>query len=382
VKPATHLLINGLSIGSGGGYTVGRELFRHLALARPEWRVTIALIEGHPLQVQIRREELPDNCELFFAPPETLSRFRRGRYESRGLVDWAHAHGVSRVLQLNGMVPVGLVHAEIPTLCHFQDPWPHRREAWDSLKDAFVAMLKRRGQKHAIEHAQACGWTSHYLEELICGRLGVRPRRSEVFYNGVPDAWLARARGKLPPLDARPLEIATVSNVSPYKRQSLVIEALPRLHKIAGLETLRYRIVGDCSEAYAAELRRLAESLGVADRVDIEGRVSDERVQEVLASARAMPLLSVCESFGIPPIEAMTFGTPVVIADCCALPEVCGEAAIRCPPDDLESLVDCLARALTDRDLTEQLRAAGAERAQYFSWSQTADKMAACLDEL
>ena len=120
----------------------------------------------------------------------------------------------------------------------------------------------------------------------------------------------------------------------------------------------------------------------MADRVYLEGRVSDERVQQALAGARAMPLLSVCESFGIPPIEAMTFGTPVVIADCCALPEVCGEAAVRCPPDDLEALVDSLRHVLTDRDLAERLRTAGAERAQHFSWTQTAAKMAACLDEL
>jgi glycosyltransferase involved in cell wall biosynthesis len=379
VSATTHLLINGLSIGTGGGYTVGRELFRHLAVARPEWRVTMALIEGHPLQGQMKSERLPENCRLHFAPPETLNRLRRGRYEGRGLVDWARGNGVTRVLQLNGMMPVGL---NIPTLCHFQDPWPHRREAWDSVKDSLVAMLKRRGQKHGIVRADACGWTSHYLEDLICGNLHVRPKRSEVYYNGVPDAWLARARGVLPPLDPRPLEIATVSNVSPYKRQSLVIRALARLVKVRGLEELSYRVIGDCSDAYAAELRGLAESLGVADRVFLEGRVSDDRVQEALANARAMPLLSVCESFGIPLIEAMTFGTPVVIADCCALPEVCGEAAIRCPPDDLDALVDALTRVLADRALAEQLRTAGAIRAQNFSWSKTAQKMAACLDEL
>jgi glycosyltransferase involved in cell wall biosynthesis len=374
-----HLLINGLSIGTGGGYTVGRELFRHLAAARPSWRVTMALIDGHPLQSQMRGEELPENCRLHFAPPETLSRFRRGRYETRELIDWARSHEVSRVLQLNGMMPVGL---DIPTLCHFQDPWPHRREAWDSVKDSLVAMLKRRGQKYGIEHADACGWTSHYLEELICANLHVRPKRSEVYYNGVPDSWLARARSGLPPLGTRPMEMATVSNVSPYKRQSLVIRALAELVKRAQLQSLCYRIIGDCSDAYAAELRQLAESLGVADRVHLEGRVSDDRVCEVLASARVMPLMSVCESFGIPLVEAMTFGTPVVIADCCALPEVCGDAAVRCPPDDLDALVLGLARVLTDRSLAERLRTAGAERAQHFSWTNTAEKMGACLDAL
>lgn len=176
--------------------------------------------------------------------------------------------------------------------------------------------------------------------------------------------------------------IATVSNVWPYKRQSLVIEALPLLRKRPGLEGLEYHVLGAGSEDYFQDLRGLAQRLGVGDAVHIEGRVSDARVEEALASARAMPIMSLCESFGIPMIEAMASGTPVVAADCCALPEVAGDAALLAPIDDAPALADRLERVLTDPETAERLRAAGRRRVSDFRWSAIGARMADLLDEV
>ena len=133
-----HLLVNGLSIGSGGGYTVGRELARHLAQDRAAWNVTLALAAGNPLHEQMRGEWWPDNCRLHWAPAGTSGRVARARYESGALADWSTRNGVTRVLQLNGMVIPAL---RVPTLAHYQDPWPYRREAWTRWKDRVVAYL-------------------------------------------------------------------------------------------------------------------------------------------------------------------------------------------------------------------------------------------------
>lgn len=371
--------INGLSIGTGGGYTVAREVLRHVALARPEWRVVMGAIQDHPLHEELRAETLPDNAELQWAPAKAANRFARRSYERGELAAAIRSQGFDTVLQLNGMVIPGL---ETPTLAHFQDPFPFRPEAWNGWRDRVASAFKRRACATAVRRAAACGWTSHYLKELICGRVGVEPRRSIVFYNGVPDSWIERAAGPLPPLEARPMEIATVSNVSVYKRQSLVIEALAELRQRPGLETLEYRIIGAVTDDYRAELRRLAESLGVGGAVHIEGRVSDARVQEVLSRARAMPLMSVCESFGIPPVEAMTFGAPVVIADCCALPEVCQDAGLRVRMDDRDHLIQQLHQVLTDPPVADRLRAAGVARVHDFRWALIGQRMADCLDEI
>ncbi|MEQ8847000.1 glycosyltransferase family 4 protein [Botrimarina sp.] len=378
--PATRsLLINALSVGTGGGYTVAREVARHIALARPGWRVTVAAIRDHKLQSEFDAEAWPDNVELLWTPARNADPRVRARYERTELAEGIGEAGYDAVLQLNGMVIPGL---SVPTFAHFQDPFPYRPEAWTTFKERVAAWLKRRAHRRALKTAAVCGWTSRYLEQLITARLGVRPKESIVFYNGVPDEWVERASGELPGWSSRPMTMVTVSNVWPYKRQSLVIEALPKLRHTPGLEGLEYHILGAGPDDYLQELRDLATRLGVGDAVHVEGRVSDARVEEALASARVMPLMSLCESFGIPTIEAMAYGTPVVVADCCALPEVCGDGALVTPVDDADALADTLRRVLTDEGLVDQLRSAGAARVARFRWREIGARMADTLDRV
>jgi glycosyltransferase involved in cell wall biosynthesis len=374
-----HVLINGLSMGSGGGFTVGRELLRHLAIDQPDSIFTLAIIEGHPLHEEIGRDHLPDNCRIHRAPAETRNRLKRMRYERGGFVAWARANGVDRVVQLNGMI---IPNMRVPTLSHAQDPWPYRPQAYVSWKEHVAAFLKRRAQRQAMRLAECMGFTSNYLRDLIVGRSGITPRRAEVFYNGLPEPLLARARQPLPDWESRGMELLSVSNVHPYKRQYLVVQALPKLVNRPGLRDLVYHVVGHAPEPFSGQLMQLARSLGVERHLVVHGRLTDEETQSRFAGARAFVLMSVCESFGIPAIEAMTFGTPVVTSDCCAMPEVCGDSAILSPVDDVDSLADNLHRALTDRALVEQLRRRGAQRVQRFRWDQTAAGMAKALREL
>ena len=374
-----HVLINGLSMGSGGGYTVGRELLRHLAAARPDWTITLAITAGHPLHEEIDREALPGNCRVFRAPPDTSGKVARLRYERGPFVRWATGNGVTRVLQLNGMV---ISTMRLPTLSHNQDPWPYRPQAYVSWREHVSAFLKRRAHKRALERADCLGFTSQYLRDLVINRFGVRPRRAEVFYNGLAEDWLARAREPLPPWDGRPLELLSVSNVHPYKRQYLVVQALPRLVNRPGMKDLLYRVVGQAAPEFREQIESLARSLGVERNVVVHGRLGDDQTQQYYRQARAFVLMSVCESFGIPAIEAMTFGTPVVTSDCCAMPEVCGDAAILSPVDDVERLADNLHVALTDASRVHQLRDRGAARVQMFRWDETAESMAQALAEM
>src|SRR5690349_17376196 len=95
VKANPHIFVNGLSIGGGGGYTVGRELFRHIALHRPSWKVTIALVRDHPLHSGFQSESFPPNAEILWAPPGTAAPLPRTRYENRHFPEWARANGVT-----------------------------------------------------------------------------------------------------------------------------------------------------------------------------------------------------------------------------------------------------------------------------------------------
>ena len=376
---ARHVLINGLSIGGGGGVTVGKELWRYLALARPNCRFTLALVEGHPLHREITTDGMAANTEILRAPSAALNRLKRSRYERGPLVEWVKKNGVGAVLQLNGMVVRGM---PAPTLAHMQDPYSYRPIAWNGWKDRVMSALRRRQHAYAMRHAACVGWTSAYLRDVICGELGMRPRRGEVFHNGVPPQWAQRVRAGMEPLDGRPCEIMTLSNVAPYKRQDLVIRALPLLLKRPGLDQLVYHLVGFCAECERVRHEALARELGVLDHIVIHSRVSEEEMSRRLRSARCCVQMSVCESFGIPAIEAMSFGTPVVASDCCAMPETCGDAAVLSPVDDVTALADNIARVLTDQALAQTLRERGAKRVPLFRWDQTAARMADVLDEI
>src|SRR5688572_19131879 len=151
MKASLHVLINALSMGEGGGLTVGRELLRHLAEARSAWRFTMAVAQGHPVHERLRDVPLPRNCELFWAPQRTRKHFARPRYERTTLRAWVDAHAADAVLQLNGMVVPGLGPK---TLSHFQDPWPYAPHAWSQWRDPWLSVLKRRAHAYALRQAR------------------------------------------------------------------------------------------------------------------------------------------------------------------------------------------------------------------------------------
>ena len=374
---ARHVLVNALSVGGGGGVTVARELANHIAAFRLDSRVTVALNPDNPLHRELAGGLTGENCKAFECRG-TGGWIARDRFEKRQLAQWAISQNVDAVLQLNGMIIPGM---PIPSLAHCQNPFPYQPIAWDGWRDRSASALKRIAQGRSLPKAAYVGWTSGYLRDLICSSLRISLPRQEVFYNGLPEHWM-RSDADIPALSTRPMEIITVSNVMPYKRQELVIRAMPLLIKQPGLESLVYRIVGVISPDYQRQLTELARSLGVEGRIIIEGRIDDAAVTDRFQRARAFIFMSVCESFGIPAIEAMSLGTPAVVANICALPEVCAGAAEYVPPDNLEALVLAIARVLLDPARAAELREKGLERIRHFSWKTTAARMADVLDEI
>lgn len=362
--------VNGLSAGGGGGYTVAVEMTRWLGTVCPAWEITLLLRSSNPLHEEAHQEAFPSNVHVRFIDQPLQSRWSRRKFELDTLPKLLRDETADCLINLNGMV---MGNPGIPTICHFQDPWAYRPEAWRGTKDRLLASVKRWQHRKSIAKADLCTWTSHYLEDLTISSNGVTPRRSRVVYNGIPDHWVDRPNPI--PLQERPMAIATVSNVAHYKRQWLTVEAMARLAKENRLD-FTYRIVGHLSEAYRNDLQERIDRLGLSDRVSIEGRVSTERLVEVLATARVMPMMSVCESFGIPCIEAMSLGTPVVIADCCALPEVCGNAAITIGVDDVSALASNLYQLIHDAEVWQQLSDAGLARVKEFRWRKSMEKFA------
>lgn len=120
------------------------------------------------------------------------------------------------------------------------------------------------------------------------------------------------------------------------------------------------------------DLPALADSLNVRDRVRFLGPVPEQDKAALYSAATLFALLSEYEGFGLPPLECMACGTPVVVAATTSLPEVVGEAGVLVDLADEEGIATTIGRLLEDSPLREEQRRRGIERAAIFSWNRTA----------
>jgi glycosyltransferase involved in cell wall biosynthesis len=124
-----------------------------------------------------------------------------------------------------------------------------------------------------------------------------------------------------------------------------------------------------------APILRAAQDAGAR----LLGRVSEEELRALYAGASAFAYPSLYEGFGLPVLEAMATGVPVITSSTSSLPEVAGDAALLVDPHDAGAIAGALTRVLTDQALAADLRARGPERARAFSWERTARETLALL---
>lgn len=125
-------------------------------------------------------------------------------------------------------------------------------------------------------------------------------------------------------------------------------------------------------DARFPEAKRLADDPALTGRVLFRHNVSTDDVPILLCGAQAFVFPSLYEGFGLPPLEAMACGTPVVCSESSSLPEVAGDAAFLFDPSDVDSIASALTSVIQDAGLRGSLIVRGLARSQSFSWDQTA----------
>jgi glycosyltransferase involved in cell wall biosynthesis len=181
-------------------------------------------------------------------------------------------------------------------------------------------------------------------------------------------------------LDGRGDFLLYVGNARAYKNLPRLISALELL-AASGRRLPPVIMVVRRDRAFGAFAERLRGS-PVEDIVRVESGVDEERLRELYLTCRAVVVPSLCEGFGLPALEGMAAGAPVLASRGTALEEVTGDAALLADPRSVESIAEGIRSLVSDDGLAERLSRAGAERAGAFSWDRTAARLAEKLEEL
>jgi glycosyltransferase involved in cell wall biosynthesis len=170
--------------------------------------------------------------------------------------------------------------------------------------------------------------------------------------------------------------ILSVGETRPYKNIRRLIRAFAGV-PIPGLKL-----------ALAGKINRLDRSLlelpgelGISGKVTFLDYVPDEELAALYSGAVAFIFPSLYEGFGIPPLEAMACGCPVIASKVASLPEVCGEAAVYVDPCDNDSIAGGIFKTANDKQLQDTLRQKGLERVKSFSYREAAEKLVKILYE-
>jgi glycosyltransferase involved in cell wall biosynthesis len=159
-----------------------------------------------------------------------------------------------------------------------------------------------------------------------------------------------------------------VSNRKRHKNEFRLVEAFAR----SGLAA---EICLVFTGQKTASLARCIERHGVTGRVHFAGVVPEAKLPSLYRGAEALVFPSLYEGFGLPPLESMACGTPVVTANITALPEVTGDAALLVDPTSVEQIAAAIGQIVNDASLRQQLREKGLKRAAQFPWARTVGRV-------
>ncbi|MFQ5855134.1 MAG: glycosyltransferase family 4 protein [Anaerolineae bacterium] len=173
--------------------------------------------------------------------------------------------------------------------------------------------------------------------------------------------------------------LLTVGTIEPRKNLSRLLEALVRLRQDD--PHLHLVVVGKRGWLYQDFFRRI-ETLEMQDVVHFPGYVLDADLSAIYSAAMAVVMASVYEGFGLPVLEALACGTPVVSSHVSSLPEIGGDAACYFDPMNVDDMTATLGQVLADEEMRAEMREAGLEQAAKFSWARAARETMAVYEQV
>jgi glycosyltransferase involved in cell wall biosynthesis len=289
------------------------------------------------------------------------------------------AHGVDLLHMPHTRVPLLVPVKYVVTVHDLADFLPAHPDLGDTLGGGLRFMLGRR----ALARAARVLAVSNATRSDVVRHFQLDPARVEVVYNAIGEE-LAQPLGDEE--QRRMLErygvnypfLLYAGSVKPQKNVVKLIEAFSALRgdlgEIASYDRLKLIVIGD-EPSNNPELRRAVIRCRQEDSVRFLGFVPHEVLRAFYSAAEAFVFPSLYEGFGLPPLEAMAQGTPVVVSSVSSLPEVVGDAAILVHPDHVFDIARGIKRVLTEPATRERLVRRGLEQVRRFSWDRSVQQV-------
>jgi glycosyltransferase involved in cell wall biosynthesis len=342
--------------------TTARVVLNARVAARP----TITGVERWALEVFPRLRALAPHAYAVARPPAAASAGPLGQlWEQAALPVWAAASRTGLIFSPANLAPLAWPRNVV--LIH--DAAPFRRpNAYAPSYSLWHQRVGATAARRALRVVTVSDFSARELSQL----LGLDPARVSVIAGGV-GARFSPSVDPAPVLAKFALErryVLTIGTAEPRKNLQALTVAVQRLGKL-GVDVV-----------WAGDARRHFSATAAVPGLRALGYVHERDLPGLYRGASAFVLPSVYEGFGLPCLEAMACGVPVVTSDRAALPEVCGTAAVLVDPDDRESIADALMEIVQDVAIAARLRESGIGRAAGFSWERAALKLHALLSEL
>jgi glycosyltransferase involved in cell wall biosynthesis len=359
-----------------GTYT--RNVVR--ALGRLDSKNEYVLI-GSP-EKMVEMGPLPPNFETvsLFAPDITAKGYFQGRAVLKRLhCDLVH---IPHLFWMPRNPPCPYVVTVHDLLEHMYRA--HDRSGW---KRSLHFHLTRRVLKGAARIFAVSKFTKSEIEKLF----DIAPEHIEVVYNAIDERFL---HGHATESDRQFLAeryqvnypfLLYAGRISPHKNVVRIIEAFSalkaELDKEAKYPGLKLIIIGDELSKHP-DLRRTVIRGCVQNDVRFLGFIPIEVLRIFYDAAKVFVFPSLYEGFGLPPLEAMAHGTPVLASNTSSLPEVVGQAAVLVNPENVFEIMRALHRVLLDQGLREKLKRRSYEQAKKFSWDASAAQIHGVYEEV
>jgi glycosyltransferase involved in cell wall biosynthesis len=277
--------------------------------------------------------------------------------------------------------PIGLARATARVLTVHDLVWRLYPETMERVNHFAVKLFAERGIRQAHKIISVSESTRQGLMEI----LGTPGGKIEVVHHGVSTGFTPRgregsARFIAEKYAASPDYICTVGSVEPRKNLITLIEAVKMLHERGHLR--HQMLIAGGSGWKNSQIYASVQAFGLTEReVKFLGRVPDEDLALLYSGAALFVFPSLYEGFGLPLIEAMSCGAPVIASNTSSIPEVVQDAGILVSPRRAEEFADAIARVTSDGALGSRLADKGLKRAREFTWETAASKVLRILQD-